>query len=690
VVEYVYPMKTDGKATRTLDDFAVTVRIRSQHPVQTVYSPTHAVTVNRKSDREVVVEFEKNQAILDQDFQLFYGLGNQEIGLTPILYRPVSSEDGYFTLLISPQVEATKANRVPRDLVMVLDTSGSMSDAKMAQAKKALKFCLSRLGPDDRFGIVSFATTVRTYRDELLAVSDDQLQRATKWVDDLRQSGGTAILPALNTALGLRTKDEGRSFTVVFFTDGMPTVDETNPEKIVKAIEGKNTANTRIFTFGVGDDVNAAMLDRLADATKAVSTFVRPAEDIEAKVSSLHSKISHPVMTNVKLTATNVKLHEVYPPQLPDLFHGGQLVVIGRFSGQGAAAVKLTGMVGKEQREMVYELTFPPKTDDGKEFVEHLWARRKVGYILDQIRANGEQKELVEEVTKLAKKYGIATPYTSYLVVPDGPMPVAEAGRSRRAAEGGAFGGFGGAAGRPGSDGRPTQPPALAAGGLLPGDGASGTRAAAPPGAGGANATTKPANAGDVARAVTREAKNEAERGEALGKARGGVQDKIVAEELKKLDPEARKGFYAQALQKAGKDAQVYDEAAKRWKAGDQRGNQVGSQGVDLAVNANNLRYQTQLTQTACRTANGRSCVEVGGVWIDDKFDAKMKTVLLKAQSEAYFRILDKHPKMKDVYRLGNHIVWVTPNNTALVIDQDEGQEKLSDEEIGRLFTAAK
>jgi Ca-activated chloride channel family protein len=471
---------------------------------------------------------------------------------------------------------------------------------------------------------------------------------------------------------------------VVFFTDGMPTVDETNPDKIVKAVAAKNSDNTRIFTFGVGDDVNAAMLDQLADATRAVSTYVRPAEDIEAKVSSLHGKISHPVMTNVKLASTNVKLHEVYPPQLPDLFHGSQLVVIGRFSGQGAAAVKLTGMVGKDQREMVYELTFPPRTEDGKEFVEHLWARRKVGYVLDQIRANGEQKELVEEVTKLAKKYGIATPYTSYLVVPDAPMPVAEAGRSRRVAELPA-GGFGVAGGQPG------QPPALAgAGGVLPTDPAGRPGGAGGPGASGPVTAAKPPTAADVARSATREAKTEAERAEALGKARGGVQDKVLADELKKLKPEERKGAYADALKKAGDDARVYERAAQNWRDGRGGANQMGQQGVDLAVNANNLRYQSRVSQTANRTANGRNCVEVGGVWIDDKFDAKMKTVLVKAQSEAYFRILEKHPKMKDVYRLGNHVVWVTPSNSVLVIDQSEGQEKLSDEEIEKLFVAAK
>src|SRR5262249_50278179 len=152
-------------------------------------------------------------------------------------------------------------------------------------------------------------------------------------------------------------------------------------------------------TFGVGDDVNAALLDQLAEQTRAVSTFVRPNEDIEAKASALYDKISHPVLTNLKLKAgEDVQLSEVYPPHLPDLFHGGQLVVLGRYSGHGSVKLTLTGNVGKEKKEFAFETTFAKKTNEDKAFVEQLWARRKVGYLLDQIRANGEKKELVDEV----------------------------------------------------------------------------------------------------------------------------------------------------------------------------------------------------------------------------------------------------------------------------------------------------
>src|SRR5262249_32891634 len=155
----------------------------------------------------------------------------------------------------TPKVELKKGYEIPRDLVLVLDTSGSMRGPKMEQARKALKMCLDGLGKSDRFGLVGFATTVNRYKDGLTEATPDQLGRAKTWVAELEATGGTAIYDALESALELTTKDEGRTFTIVFFTDGQPTIgdgDKTKPEAILKNTVAKNTANTRIFTFGVG------------------------------------------------------------------------------------------------------------------------------------------------------------------------------------------------------------------------------------------------------------------------------------------------------------------------------------------------------------------------------------------------------------------------------------------------------
>lgn len=642
VVEYIYPLKTDGKATSTLEDFSITATVKSQHGVTNVYSPTHAITLKRVTDQEVKVTFDRSQGLLDKDFQLFYGLGDKDVGLTALAHKPISSENGYFMLLVSPKLETSKKSQVPRDVVMVLDTSGSMRGAKMDQARNALKYCLKNLTSQDRFALINFATAVNTYRDKLTDVNEEQLDAAAKWVSNLEATGGTAIHDALARALEFRPSEEGRTFTVIFFTDGQPTIGETNPDKIIKNTLARNSANTRIFTFGVGDDVNATMLDQLAEQTRALTTYVRPAEDIELKVSGMYSRMSNPVLTSLKLSTTgDISLSEVYPTGLPDLFHGGQLVILGRYLGKGPSAIKLTGSVGKETREFVYEMSFPEKTGSDRDFVEHLWARRKVGYMLDQIRANGEKQELKDEIITLAKKYGITTPYTSYLIVPESVLPVV---------------------GGPRPEGRP-----------LPGR----NPAAPPPALAPLPGVPGPVPVAEFARKTQAAAPGD------LPATRGDFADKDLA----KGDGKGREG---KALEEAREKKKEFDRARELLQNRDQAGLQAGKLGVDLSVRMQALRSQTQLEQTAIRQVQGRSVLEIGGVWIDTGFEAKMPTVTVKAQSDAYFRILERQPQVKDVFRMGNHLVWVTPSGTALVIDTSDGKEKLTDDEIDKLFRANK
>jgi Ca-activated chloride channel family protein len=635
LVEYTYPLKTDGKATSTLEEFSFKLNLKSQHPIVNIYSPTHSIGVTRSNDKQATVTFEKQQAILDKDFVVYYTTGGKDLGMTAMMHRANPKEDGYFMLLVSPRFELATGQKVPRDIVFVIDTSGSMHEEdRIGQAKKALKHCLSNVAEGDRFAVINFATTVNRFGQGLTAMSKEHIDEAKKWVDRLDATGGTAIDEALQTALGMRTDDASRTFTIVFFTDGKPTIGETNGETILKNVTKKNTQQTRIFTFGIGNDLNASLLDQIADQSRGASVFMRPGEDIEAKVAAFYDKISKPVMANLKLTpGPGIHLSEMYPTQLPDLFHGGQLIITGRYHGATHAAVKLTGTVGKETHEFVYELSFKDKVE-GKEFVEEIWARRKVGYLLEQIRLNGQQKELVNEVTLLAKKYGIATPYTSYLIMPDAPVPIA------------------------GPRPKPVPVnPAFDAPLILRG-----------------NADGDKKKLEEVARELQK-------RPGELTTSR----DRLEAERLDDLSKNGKgeeKGAAADA--RAKQDA--FQQAQKSLEGRRHTDLQQNKLGVDFSVQMNLMKNQTQLAPTANRYAYGRNCLELGGVWIDEGFDAKMKTVTVKAQSNAYFKLLDKHPQLREVFKLGNHIVWVTPTGMALVIDTKNGAEELADAEIAALF----
>jgi len=652
VVEYRYPLKTDGKALETLEKFAINLTLKSQHPVQNIYSPSHAITITRPNEREARIAFEKDQATLDKDFQLFYTSGTKDVGMTTVLHRPTSGNDGYFMLLVSPRAELSKSQQVPRDMVFVLDTSGSMRGKRMIQARHALKQCLNNLAENDRFSIINFATTVNRFTDNLQPATSSNVTSAQKWADTLEATGGTAINDALAAALALRSDDKGRTFSIVFFTDGRPTIGETNGDQILKNALAKNSTNTRIFTFGVGDDVNATLLDQLAEQSRAIVTYVREAEDIDAKVTGLYNKISHPVLANLKLAVSpEIKLYDVYPPQLPDLFHGTQLVVFGRYKGQGTGSIDLTGNIGMEVREFGYEVAFADQTKEDKSFVEDLWARRKVGYLLDQIRINGEQKELVEEVTNLAKRYGITTPYTSHLIVPDAVTPLV-----RRAAV------------------NPALP--NVAFHLNGGDGKEAPSALQTSGGG-----QRP-----VAEFI-KEAQHKA--GEA-GKSRGDLAEKVL-NALPKDDKSGKSlDKTTSALNEARDRFFAYRQAGQELKYGQLANVQNGTLGVNLSVASDSLRNVTCMQQNAQRWIGTRNCLEVGGVWIDEAYEASMKTVTIKAHSEAYFRCLERHPELRKVFTIGNYLVWVSPSGTALVVDAVNGEETMTDTAIDALFVAKK
>ena len=219
--------------------------------------------------------------------------------------------------------------------------------------------------------------------------------------------------------MSLRPAKNERPYVIVFITDGMPTVGETSDDKIVAETDQAADQGTRVFCFGLGTDVNAHLLDRIAEHTRAVSDYILPDEDLEIKVSNFFAKIREPVLADVKLTFPDgIKVTKMYPQQMPDLFQGDQLVICGRYSGEGSGDCVIEGNAGGDRQSFKIPVAFP-KTSDAQPFVPRLWASRRVAYLLDEIRLHGENAELKTEATDLARQFGIVTPYTAYLIVED-------------------------------------------------------------------------------------------------------------------------------------------------------------------------------------------------------------------------------------------------------------------------------
>jgi Ca-activated chloride channel family protein len=260
--------------------------------------------------------------------------------------------------------------------------------------------------------VLRFSTEVEKWGNGLSAGSPENIDSARNWIDQLQARGGTNISGALDEALKLGVAQTSTSVefdgspdpsagkgsrvcTVVFITDGLPTVGITDPERIVKEIapNPEQRGSTRIFTFGVGHDVNTKLLDRLAENTRAASDYIRPAEDMEVPIGRFFDKISRPAMTNLKLDLPSADVYDVYPKELPDLFYGTQLTIFGRYKKPGSTAIRLTGQVAGKPADFTYEKTLPGDAA-GNEFVEKLWGTRKIAYLLDQIRKSGESREV--------------------------------------------------------------------------------------------------------------------------------------------------------------------------------------------------------------------------------------------------------------------------------------------------------
>jgi Ca-activated chloride channel family protein len=412
LVNYILPLKAAAKS------LSLKVDLQGQRPLKSIYSPSHNVEVKRHSPTKATIGYEAAQAKSDSDFHLYYSMENSDVALDLLSYRK-PGEDGYFLLLASPGLETKTAKVIPKDVMFVIDTSGSMAGAKLEQAKKALAFCVENLNESDRFEIVRFATEVETLFGKLADASGDQRSRAQGFIKELKPTGGTAINDALQKALALRADDGERPFVIVFLTDGRPTIGVTSEDTIVENVSKSNRANTRIFCFGIGTDVNTHLLDKITEQTKAFSQYVLPEEDIEVKVSSFFSKIKEPVLANPKLTFPDaIRATKMYPSPVPDLFKGDQVVLVGRYSGHGSGAIEIAGMVDRTARKFAEDAKFPEESSS-HEFIPRLWAMRRVGYLLDEIRLHGDNKELKDEVTELARKYGIVTPYTAYLIIED-------------------------------------------------------------------------------------------------------------------------------------------------------------------------------------------------------------------------------------------------------------------------------
>ncbi len=426
LVRYNYPLNTEKFSAMPIESVTISVDIQSSTPIRAVYSPSHEVGVSRESDQHVVVGYEAANVLPNTDFALYYSLGETE-AFHLLTYRDAADKldpDGFFLVLLAPRINTTD-QVIPKDLVLVLDRSGSMDGEKFQQAQQATRYILDNLNTGDRFNIISFSTGIQMYSGGLRPAAE--AAEARSWLDGLRAEGSTDINRALLEAAAM--VDPERSTYVIFLTDGLPTEGVTDSQSIITNFEAGAPGNLRLFSFGVGYDVDTILLDSLSQDHHGRSTYVQPGMSLDEILSSFYSSISTPVLTNLDLGFGDISTYDLYPYPLPDLFAGSQVILMGRYREGGNTDITLTGEVNGEQQTFTFsdqEFEERSKVNSLHGSIPRLWATRKIGYLLNQIRLVGGSQEIIDQIVRLSIRYGIVTPYTSYLVTEEAPLGAAE------------------------------------------------------------------------------------------------------------------------------------------------------------------------------------------------------------------------------------------------------------------------
>jgi Ca-activated chloride channel family protein len=394
------------------------------------YSPTHSVDVE---DRGSMLEARVRGDA--RDATILVPVARANAAAISVLANAPSRDEGFAMVTITPP-ERERADPLPRDITLVLDVSGSMAGTKMSQARAAGRQLLETLRPEDRFRLIDFGTEVNTFRDDFVRATPENIRSARRYLDELEARGSTNIEAALREAMRLDPAD-GRLPLVLFVTDGAPTIGERDPLRLADLAkrDGRGT-RPRVFSFGVGSDVNVTLLEQLAIEGRGTSQFVRPDESVERSVALVASRLVDPVLTDVRVRATgSVTLNRMLPAAGADIFAGQDLVVFARYRGDGPATIIVEGRQNGRAVQWTTNVTLPENSRENP-FVARLWAAQRIGFLSAERRRNGGSPELDNEIRTLGERFSIPTEFTSYFVKEPG-MQMASAGGSVGGSAGG-------------------------------------------------------------------------------------------------------------------------------------------------------------------------------------------------------------------------------------------------------------
>jgi Ca-activated chloride channel family protein len=389
-------------------DIMIAVELHTGVPLQDVQSVNHVVDVERPDASTASIRLRPSDTIPNKDFVLRWRVAGQgpEFGLLP--HRGAGRDGfGYFTFLLQPEAEVLASEARPKEMVFVLDCSGSMSGEPIAKAKAAVRWALQNLNPDDTFQVIRFSERASPFAPGPIPNTPENVQRALAYVEGLQGEGGTEMLSGIEAALSF-VRDAARLRVVCFLTDGYIG----NEEEILSAVRDR-IGEARLFSFGVGSSVNRYLLDELAREGRGVADFIPLDAETRPLVEKFYARIAKPYLTDVSIDWGGLDVTDVYPEKLPDLFAGQPLVLAGRYRHAGHGEIAIRGHLGRRafQRRIRVDL---PERAAGNEAVDVLWARRRIDEVMRQM-LRGERQDLVQQVTDTALEFRLVTRYTSFV-----------------------------------------------------------------------------------------------------------------------------------------------------------------------------------------------------------------------------------------------------------------------------------
>ena len=429
-VDYVLPRT---ESLQYAVPWKVTANIRAKRPISTVYSASHKLDIERISSKQMTVKIAMDAEREPGAFRLSYLLEDNGVTASMFAYPEKKVGGGYFLLLAGLPAEGLKhvdAPAIKREVTLVIDRSGSMRDEKIEQVKEAALQIIAGLNNGEAFNIIIYNNTVQWFSKNPVIKNKQIAAAARAYIEGITATGGTNIHDALKQALTQEPSD-GMLPIVLFLTDGLPTVGITSEVAIRNIVMKSNPHKRRVFTFGVGVDVNAPLLEKIADESRAKAEFVLPKEDVEVKIGKVFKRLTGPILADAELEVVTKdgrpavgRTRDIMPERLPDLFEGDQLILLGQYVGTEPITFRISGNYRGKKRKFKFTFKFD-KANVQNGFVPRLWASRKIGQMIDAIRQMGADtavskndpkvKELVDEIVRLSTEFGILTEYTAFL-----------------------------------------------------------------------------------------------------------------------------------------------------------------------------------------------------------------------------------------------------------------------------------